>query len=54
MTKIVVRLPEPKKEYSEDNQRQINRTLSSMIQQLNLTYLQPDKDDTERFNFFSS
>jgi len=27
MTKIVVRLPEPKKEYSEDNQRQINRVL---------------------------
>ena len=52
MTKIVVRLPEPKKEYSEDNQRQINRTLSSMIQQLISTYLQPDKDDTERFNFF--
>ena len=25
MTKIVVRLPEPRKEYSEDNQRQINR-----------------------------
>ena len=25
MAKIVVRLPEPKKEYSEDNQRQINR-----------------------------
>jgi hypothetical protein len=54
MTKIVVRLPEPKKEYSEDNQRQINRTLSSMIQQLNSTYLQPDKDDTERFTFFLS
>jgi hypothetical protein len=52
MTKIVVRLPEPKREYSEDNQRQINRTLSSMIQQLNSTYLQPDKDDTERLNFF--
>ena len=42
MTKIVVRLPEPKKEYSEDNQRQINRTLTSLIQQLNSTYLQPD------------
>ena len=54
MTKGVVRLPEPKKEYSEDNQRQINRTLSSMIKQLNSTYLQPDKDDTERFNFFLS
>ena len=54
MTKIVVRLPEPKREYSEDTQRQINRTLSSMIQQLNSTYLQPDKDDTERLNFFLS
>ena len=54
MTKIVVRLPEPKKEYSEDNQRQINRTLTSLIQQLNSTYLHPDKDDQERFNFFLS
>ena len=52
MTKIVVRLPEPKREYSEDNQRQINRTLSSLIQQLNSTYQQPDKDDAEMFNFF--
>ena len=54
MTKIVVRLPEPKKEYSEDNQRQINRTLASMIQQLNSTYQQPEKDDTERLSFFLS
>ena len=54
MTKIVVRLPEPKKEYSEDNQRQINRSISSMIEQLNSTYLQPEKDDQERFNFFMS
>ena len=54
MTKIVLRLPEPKKEYSEDNQRQINRTLTSLIQQLNSTYLQPEKDDKERFNFFLS
>ena len=52
MAKIVIRLPEPKKEYSEDNQRQINRTLTSLIQQLNSTYLQPDKDHQERFNFF--
>ena len=54
MTKIVVRLPEPKKEYSEDNQRQINRALSSMIQQLNSTYQQPEKDDQERYAFFNS
>ena len=54
MTKIVVRLPEPKREYSEDNQRQINRAISSVIEQLNSTYMQPDKDDQERFNFFLS
>ena len=52
MTKIVVRLPEPKREYTEDNQRQINRAISSMIEQLNSTNLKPEKDDQERFNFF--
>ena len=54
MAKIVVRLPEPRKEYTEDNQRQINRSISSLIEQLNSTYMQPDKDDQERFNFFLS
>ena len=54
MSKIVVRLPEPRKEYTEDNQRQINRAISSVIEQLNSTYLQPDKDDQERFNLFLS
>ena len=38
MTKIVVRLPEPKKEYSEDNQGQINKALTNIIEQLNSTY----------------
>ena len=52
MTKIVVRLTEPKREYSEDNKRQINRTLTSLIQQLNSTYQQPEKDAAEMFNFF--
>ena len=54
MTKIVVRLPEPKKEYTEDNQRQINRAISSIIQQLNSTYLTQDKEDQERYSFFLS
>jgi len=54
MAKIVIRLPEPRKEYTEDNQRQINRAISSVIEQLNSTYMQPDKDDQERFNFFLS
>ena len=54
MAKIVIRLPEPRREYTEDNQRQINRAISSVIEQLNSTYMQPDKDDQERFNFFLS
>ncbi len=54
MTKIVVRLPEPRKEYSEDNQRQINRTITSLIEQLNSTFLTQEKEQQERFNFFMS
>ena len=54
MSKIVVRLPEPRKVYTDDNQRQINRALSSVIEQLNSTYQQPEKDDQERYNFFLS
>ena len=51
MAKIVVRLPEPKKEYSEDNQRQINRALSILIEQFNSTYLKQQKEDQERFTW---
>ena len=51
MTKIVVRLPEPRKEYSEDNQRQINRALSTVVEQLNATYLTQLKEDSERFTW---
>ena len=52
MTKIVVRLPEPRKEYTEDNQRQINRTITSLIEQLNSTFLTQEKEQQEGFNFF--
>ena len=54
MTKIVVRLPEHRKEYTEDNQRQINRTITSLIEQLNSTFLTQEKENQERFNFFMS
>ena len=54
MTKIVVRFPEPRKEYTEDNQRQINRTITSLIEQLNSTFLTQEKENQERFNFFMS
>ena len=52
MAKIVVRLPEPKKEYSEDNQRQINRALTTIIEQLNSTYLTQQKEDQERYTWY--
>ncbi len=53
MTKIVVRLPEPKKEYTEDNQRQINRALSTVVEQLNSTFLTQLKEEGERFSWFN-
>ena len=48
MTKVVVRLPEPRKEYSEDNQRQINRAISLVVEQLNATYLTQLKEDSRK------
>jgi|TARA_B110000444_G_scaffold63493_1_gene59445 hypothetical protein len=52
MTKIVVRLPEPKREYTEDNQRQINRAIATVIEQLNSTYLTQLKEDQERYTWY--
>ena len=52
MSKIVVRLPEPRKVYTEDNQRQINRSISLIVEQLNATYLTQLKEDQERFTWF--
>ena len=52
MTKIVVRLPEPKQEYDVSNQKQINRAISSIVEQLNSTYLQELKEDSERYAWF--
>ncbi len=53
MTKINVRIPEPKVEYDVSNQKQINRSISSVIEQLNSTYLNELKQETERFTWFS-
>ena len=54
MTKIVVRIPEPKEEYDFSNQKQINRTLTSIVEQLNSTYLNQQKEEQERFTWFIS
>jgi hypothetical protein len=52
MAKIVVRIPEPKQEYDVSNQKQINRAISLIVEQLNSTYLQDLKEDTERYAWF--
>ena len=50
MTKVIVRIPEPKEQYEVDNQRQINRALRAIVEQLNSTFLQNQKEETERLS----
>jgi hypothetical protein len=52
MTKIVVRLPEPKTDYDVSNQKQINRAISLVVEQLNSTFLDEQKQEQERFSWF--
>jgi len=52
MAKINVRIPEPKTEYDVSNQKQINRAIALIVEQLNSTYLQDLKEDSERYAWF--
>ena len=52
MAKIVVRIPEPKKEYDVSNQKQINRAIALIVEQLNSTFLDEQKQEQERFSWF--
>jgi len=52
MAKINVRLPEPKEQYDISNQKQINRAIALIVEQLNSTYLQDLKEDNERYAWF--
>jgi len=52
MAKIIVRLPEPKQEYDVSNQKQINRAVSLVVEQLNSTFLDELKQETERYSWF--
>ena len=53
MAKIVVRIPEPKEEYDVSNQKQINRAIALITEQLNSTFLNELKQETERFSVFT-
>ena len=41
-----------KKEYDISNQKQINRALTTVVEQLNSTFLETEKEEQQRFNFF--
>jgi hypothetical protein len=53
MAKVVVRLPEHKEEYDFSNQKQINRAIAIIVEQLNSTFLNEEKQDQERFAWFN-
>ena len=54
MAKIIVRLPEPKEEYSPENQRQIIEAIDTVKTQLNFSYQKDLKDEQDTFNYFMS
>ena len=54
MAKIAIRIPEPNEQYDFSNQKQINRALSLMKEQLNSTFLDEIKQEQERFSWFIS
>ena len=54
MAKIAIRIPEPKEQYDFSNQKQINRSLTIMKDQLNSTFLDEIKQEQERFSWFIS
>ena len=54
MSRINVRLPEPKEDYEVTTQRQINRGVTGLVEQLNTTYQQVLKDEQEQEAFFFS
>ena len=52
MDKIVVRIPEPKPQYDQSTQQQMNRALQSVVDQLNSTFLQELNEKADRFAWF--
>ena len=54
MAKINVKIPEPKDNYDTSNQKQINRSITTLIEQLNSTFLDEVKQEQERFYWFIS
>ena len=54
MARITTYIPEPKEEYSSENQRQIIKSLTTMKDQLNFSYQDDLRKELERFTWFNS
>jgi hypothetical protein len=54
MAKITINIPEPKQEYSQEDQRQILQALRTLQTQLNFSYENDIKNDADAFNYFLS
>ena len=54
MSKIITFIPEPKEEYSVENQRLINLALFQIIEKLNFSYKQEIQNEQNTFNWFIS
>jgi len=53
MAKISSYIPEPKQEYDVENQRQILQAVDTIKNELNFSFQDDLKKETERFTWFS-
>jgi hypothetical protein len=54
LSKIVTNIPDPKVEYSVENQRLINLAINQIVTKLNFSYQQEIKNDQQAFEWFLS
>jgi hypothetical protein len=54
VAKINTFIPEPKTEYSVENQRLINLAINQIIQKLNFSYQEDIKEEQQSFEWFIS
>ena len=54
MAKIITNIPDPKAEYSVENQRLINLALNQIVQKLNTSYQDDISKDQQAFDWFIS
>tara|TARA_R100000805_G_C3624959_1_gene132875 strand:- start:3053 stop:3217 length:165 start_codon:yes stop_codon:yes gene_type:complete len=54
MAKITIQIPEPKSEYSQEDQRQILQAFRTLQSQLNFSYENDIKNKQDAFNYFLS